>query len=124
MRVGVKQAIEQGNSLLFFPEGTRTRTGEMGDFQRGAFRMAVEYGLPIQPVVIEGIHEVLPPGVFLVGDAGRPDVRIVYLDPIEVRQDRDNARSSARVLAERVRTEIATELARLRDERHQVAAGL
>jgi len=117
MRAGVEQAIEQGNSVLFFPEGTRSRSGEMGEFHRGAFRMAVEYGLPIQPVVIEGIHEILPPGAILVRTAERPDVRIVYLDPIDVERDPDNARTVARELAERVRSRLAAELARLREQR-------
>ena len=67
--------------------------------------------------MIEGIHEVLPPGVFLVGSAKRSDVRIVYLDLIEVERDADNARSAARALAEHVRSAIADELSRLRAER-------
>lgn len=117
MRAGVEQAAMQGNSLLFFPEGTRSRSGELGKFRNGAFRMAVEYGLPIQPVVIEGIHEVLPPGVFLVGSANRPEVRIVYLELIEVERDVDNARAAARALSDRVYSTIADELARLRRER-------
>jgi 1-acyl-sn-glycerol-3-phosphate acyltransferase len=123
MRAGVEHAIEQGYSVLFFPEGTRSRTGEMGKFRRGAFRMAVEYGLPIQPVVIEGIHEVLPPGALLVGSAKRPDVRVVYLDIIEVERDVDNARSAARALSERAHSAIADELSRLRAERSAAGAG-
>jgi 1-acyl-sn-glycerol-3-phosphate acyltransferase len=117
MRAGVEQAVRQGNSVLFFPEGTRSRSGEMGNFRRGAFRMAVEYGLPIQPVVIEGIHEVLPPGALLVANAKRLDVRIVYLDLIEVERDVGNARSAARALSEHVHSAIADELLRLRTER-------
>jgi 1-acyl-sn-glycerol-3-phosphate acyltransferase len=117
MREGVEQAIDQGNSLLFFPEGTRSRSGEMATFRRGAFRMAVEYGLPIQPVVIDGIYDVLPPGVILPPSSERCDVRIVYLNPIEVERNTDNARSAARTLADRVRSQLESEIARLRAQR-------
>ena len=123
MRAGVKQAIAQGESVLFFPEGTRSRSGEMGSFQRGAFRMAVEHGLPIQPIVIDGIHDTLPPGVFLVRNSKRVDVRIVYLDPIEVERDVDGARNAARDLSKRVHDQIETELGRLRAGRDHEGSG-
>ena len=71
MRQGVEEALDHRGTLLFYPEGTRTKTGEIGDFHLGAFRMAVEYKLPIQPVVIDGLDQVFPPGKRDRADAGQ-----------------------------------------------------
>ena len=51
----VKRIIEEGYSLFVFPEGTRSATGEIGRFHRGAFYYAEQYKLPIQPILIEGM---------------------------------------------------------------------
>lgn len=56
-----RQRIADGASVLFFPEGTRSPDGRMGPFKRGAFRMALDLGLPILPLTIVGTREVLPP---------------------------------------------------------------
>jgi len=49
-----------GVSVLFFPEGTRSRDGRMKEFKKGGFVMALDMGLPILPVSISGTHKVLP----------------------------------------------------------------
>jgi 1-acyl-sn-glycerol-3-phosphate acyltransferase len=56
-----KRQIVGGTSVLFFPEGTRSETGELGPFKRGAFRFAVDLGLPVLPVTIAGTRDILPP---------------------------------------------------------------
>lgn len=55
----VKRIIEEGYSLFVFPEGTRSATGEIGRFHRGAFYYAEQYNLPIQPLLIEGMIDYL-----------------------------------------------------------------
>jgi 1-acyl-sn-glycerol-3-phosphate acyltransferase len=55
-----KDRIRGGTSVLFFPEGTRSRSGELGEFKKGAFRMALDLGLPILPMTIRGTRDVLP----------------------------------------------------------------
>jgi 1-acyl-sn-glycerol-3-phosphate acyltransferase len=52
--------IVDGMSVVFFPEGTRSRDGELNPFKKGAFRFALEMGLPILPVVIHGTKDILP----------------------------------------------------------------
>ena len=59
VRIAVER-IKAGASVLFFPEGTRTPTGTMQTFKRGAFHLAVEAGAPILPVAISGTYEILP----------------------------------------------------------------
>lgn len=55
-----KNVFKGGVSLVIFPEGTRTRDGEIGKFKRGAFEIAREMGLPIIPLRIDGGFEVMP----------------------------------------------------------------
>lgn len=77
---GVRVAAERGYSLLVFPEGTRSRSGEPLPFKKGAFRIAIDTGMPLLPVVIEGTDRIQKPDgkVFHGGD-----VRLRVLDPIE-----------------------------------------
>jgi 1-acyl-sn-glycerol-3-phosphate acyltransferase len=77
---GVRVAAERGYSLLVYPEGTRSTEGVLLPFHKGAFRIAIDTGLPLLPVVIEGTERVSRPGskLFFPGHA---TMRI--LDPIE-----------------------------------------
>ena len=54
------ERIRGGASVLFFPEGTRTPTGTMQAFKRGAFHLALKSGAPILPVAIIGTYAILP----------------------------------------------------------------
>lgn len=55
-------------SVMIFPEGTRSRTSEIGRFHKGAFFMAEELQLPVQPVYIHGNADLLPKGDFIIYD--------------------------------------------------------
>ena len=64
-----------GTSVVAFPEGTRSRDGSLGRFKKGAFRLAMERGLPVLPVSVEGTrHLVSRSGLF--GRPARVQVRI------------------------------------------------
>jgi 1-acyl-sn-glycerol-3-phosphate acyltransferase len=52
-----EKQLRNGVSVVVFPEGTRTRTGEMGTFKRGAFRIAADLSLPIVPITLRGSFE-------------------------------------------------------------------
>ncbi len=120
MRQCVEEVVARGGSALFFPEGSRSADGGIGSFGRGAFRVAVDYGLPVQPVVIEGLDRVLPPGSLLVKRSGRYPVRVSYLEPVEAPSGSGSRRDVVRALAEDVRASMAGELARLRAERGSI----
>jgi 1-acyl-sn-glycerol-3-phosphate acyltransferase len=56
-----RDQIRDGTSVIFFAEGTRSRDGRLRPFKKGAFRMALDLGLPILPVTIVGTRDILPP---------------------------------------------------------------
>jgi len=62
----VKKRIDEGYSILVFPEGTRSVDGEIKRFHKGAFWLAKELELEIQPIVLIGAHEVNPKNDILI----------------------------------------------------------
>lgn len=58
--------LSRGHSLLAFPEGTRTQTGQLGPFQPGLFRVAQRLGAPIVPVTVTGMYRVMRKGSYLI----------------------------------------------------------
>lgn len=103
-------------SFLFFPEGTRTRDGEIGPFYKGAFRLAVEQNIPIQPIVLDGLHQILPRGAFVSKSPRREVVTIRYLGLIEPPYGDGPPRQVARILSDRIRGELIDELSTLRQD--------
>ena len=112
-----EEATARGGGLLFYPEGTRSRGGEIGPFRRGAFRLAVDRQLPIQPVAIVGLDVVYPPGQLLSPVRGRHPVRIRYLEPLHPPYGEGARRDVVRSLAERVLEALVKDLALARTQR-------
>jgi 1-acyl-sn-glycerol-3-phosphate acyltransferase len=74
--------IGDGGSLLFFPEGTRSRDGRVGRLRPGAALLAAEHELPVVPIYVSGTREAMPRGHrWMVFKAGRPGPR----HPLEIR---------------------------------------
>lgn len=57
--------LRSGMSVLFFPEGTRSETDEMKEFQNGAFKLAIKEKMPVLPIVVEGTGDAMPKGTWL-----------------------------------------------------------
>lgn len=55
-----KKKITGGTSVLFFPEGSRSRDGQLKKFKKGAFKMALDLEIPILPVTINFTRNILP----------------------------------------------------------------
>ena len=73
-------SLRGGSCFVIFPEGTRSRTGSLGDFKKGGFVVAIEARSRIVPVAITGARALLPRGAFAV----RPgQVRVRVLDPVD-----------------------------------------
>ncbi len=64
----LRKKVDQGFSLIAFPEGTRSYTNKVRRFHKGAFYLAEKLGLDILPVLIHGNSEVLPKGSFIIRD--------------------------------------------------------
>jgi 1-acyl-sn-glycerol-3-phosphate acyltransferase len=79
MHAEAKRTLAAGLSVMIFPEGTRSKTGDLGPFKTGAFRLAIEAGAPILPVAIDGTDACFAPNGAVARGAGRARI----LDPIE-----------------------------------------
>ena len=82
---------ERGISLLIFPEGGRSQTGELDSFKEGAAFIAIRAGVPIVPIALKGTREVLPFGSGHVR-AGVVTMRIGEPVPTDQLQVRDRER--------------------------------
>ncbi|MDR1783324.1 MAG: 1-acyl-sn-glycerol-3-phosphate acyltransferase [Dysgonamonadaceae bacterium] len=70
-----------GASVVIFPEGSRSATGKLGKFKKGAYQMALDLKLPIVPVTINGSYEVMPKDSFLINPHR---MEMIIHDPINV----------------------------------------
>lgn len=70
------RSLRRGTSVMMFPEGTRSVNGEPGFFRRGAFQMAIDAGVPILPVVLDGSGGVLPKHGLIFTTGHRVKVRV------------------------------------------------
>lgn len=96
-----KALVDKGLSLIIFPEGTRSVDGRVAPFKGGSFLLAVEAGLPIVPISLDGSRFVMRKGR-LMTCPGR--VRLTVHEPIETA---GMPVSAARALGERVRETVA-----------------
>ncbi|MGL4345794.1 MAG: lysophospholipid acyltransferase family protein [Cellulosilyticaceae bacterium] len=73
---GIKM-IKAGHSLVIFPEGTRSRGDQMGEFKAGSFKLATKPGVPIIPVTIDGSYKLME----RQGGKVTPDKVDIYIHP-------------------------------------------
>lgn len=60
------EKVKQGRRIMIFPEGTRSRTGELQQFKKGLFHLCVQTGVPIVPIYIKGSYNILKPDTPLI----------------------------------------------------------
>lgn len=75
-----QEVLQKGASLIIWPEGHRSRNGQMGRFKNGAFALAVETGYPLVPVCIVGSGKFLSPGKRLVTPS---QIKLIMLNPLQ-----------------------------------------
>ncbi len=95
------EAFRSGTSLIAFAEGSRTRDGHVGPFQKGVFRLAIRFGVPIVPMSIVGSYEFFRTGDWMLN----PGKIVVHLhDTIETASMK---KDSAEELSDRVHAIVA-----------------
>jgi 1-acyl-sn-glycerol-3-phosphate acyltransferase len=91
--------LQKDMSVLFFPEGTRSSSDEMGEFQNGAFKFAIKEKKPILPICLKGTHAAIPKGswIFKTKVAAivtvLPEIATDEFGPGDFAQLRDSVRS-------------------------------
>ena len=94
------ELLKRGNSLVIFPEGTRSKGGPVGLFKAGGFRLAKDSGVPIVPVSIQGTADVFEKNGRLIKPA---KIKVIISPPVYSRQYKDKELIS---LAEEIRDTI------------------
>lgn len=74
------ESIKENVSVIVFPEGTRSRTGELGEFRRGAFNLATRSGKLIVPITIIGSNRIIPKGKLRIKSG---EVTVIFSPPIK-----------------------------------------
>jgi 1-acyl-sn-glycerol-3-phosphate acyltransferase len=94
--------LREGHSFVVFPEGTRSRTGELLPFKKGALILAIKAQAPVVPVAVSGGRAVMPKGSRLIWPA---TITVDFAPPIETTgltiEDRDRLAADVRHAIER-----------------------
>ncbi|MCX7737643.1 MAG: 1-acyl-sn-glycerol-3-phosphate acyltransferase [Candidatus Kapabacteria bacterium] len=77
-------SIKEDVSVIIFPEGTRSRSGELGEFRRGAFNLATRSGKLIIPITIIGTNRIIPKGKLSISTG---EVTVIFSPPIKPPQN-------------------------------------
>ena len=95
-----RRRLAAGMSIAMFPEGTRSRDGRVAPFRPATFLPAIDAGVPVVPVALEGPGRILPPGTFRV----RPGtVRVAFGPPVPTAgMERGDRRRLAREVRARI----------------------
>ena len=105
MMAACERSLRDGESVMLFPEGTRSRDGGLGAFRTGAFELAQRTGRPVLPVAVSGTADALPRRGFVL--RGRHRITVEVLEPVPPSSWEG---LSARGLAERTRDVLAASL--------------
>jgi 1-acyl-sn-glycerol-3-phosphate acyltransferase len=105
-----KEKLVNGTSVVIFPEGTRSTTGKLGGFKKGAFKLAMDLNLPILPVTIRGTKNILRNGTT---DLRPGRVQMIIHEPIDIalyseEKIRDLMDEAKKIIAEPLEREISS----------------
>ena len=79
--------IQNGKSVCIFPEGTRTFNGEVGEFKKGSFKLALEPKVKILPVTINGTYQAMNKNKFYINFGKK--IQLIIDEPIDIKKMKD-----------------------------------
>ena len=88
------ETIKNGIPMLYFPEGTRSETGDLNKFKIGAFKLASETGAEVVPICLLGTKNLLNKGSIVPGKA---EVKVKILEPTTKKPDENLEDFASRV---------------------------
>ncbi|MFD2671084.1 lysophospholipid acyltransferase family protein [Marinicrinis sediminis] len=97
------QVLRDGYNMIIFPEGTRSKTGELKDFKAGSFKLALKAKAPVVPVVIKNSYRLLQDGKL----NKHQQVEVIFTPPIETAE---LTKEESAELPDRVHARIRQEL--------------
>lgn len=103
--MAARKYLQDRCSVMFFPEGTRSRHGGVGAFSEGPFRLAIKEQLPVLPIVIDGTRNALPKHSWRFGEPSSIHLKVLPAVSTEGLSSKDAAR-----LTEDVRKRIEDQL--------------
>lgn len=109
----VEEVLGHGGSVVFFPEGTRSPDGALQGFRSGAFIGAVQAGVPVLPIVLDGTHALMVKGSLAFPRGTQKRVRVRVLGRIEAPAVGD-VTARAQALRDATRRAMVTALDELR----------
>jgi 1-acyl-sn-glycerol-3-phosphate acyltransferase len=94
----MRDRLDKKVSVMVFPEGTRSKDGELQEFKDGAFRLAIDAGVPILPLAVNGAYTALVKGSWKLG-VSNAEVRVLEPVSTEGMTKRDTLALKAKVHA-------------------------
>jgi 1-acyl-sn-glycerol-3-phosphate acyltransferase len=113
MMASCEDTLRGGLSIMMFPEGTRSATGELLPFRDGAFELAIRAQVPLLPLALAGTRNCRPKGSLWFGHA-KSHVRVLEpiatagMTPADMPSLRDTARDTIGAAVTQLRREMAT----------------
>jgi 1-acyl-sn-glycerol-3-phosphate acyltransferase len=101
---GMKDYLSSGGNLFVFPEGTRSRDGRLGPFNKGAFSIARHCRAPIHILRIRNTNALWPPGTFLFNVTKKVEIEVRRVATL--RPDYQSPSFSLQHLMEEVRSRL------------------
>ncbi|MBN3033055.1 MAG: 1-acyl-sn-glycerol-3-phosphate acyltransferase [Candidatus Saganbacteria bacterium] len=80
----IVEIVRAGESVMVFPEGTRSPDGSLGKFKRGSLMAALKSGAPVVPIAISGSYDIMPKGTYLINPS---KVRLAVGKPIYIKNE-------------------------------------
>lgn len=99
MLLTAMEYLRNGCSVMFFPEGTRSKDGRVGRFNDGAFHLAIKTQVPVLPLAVEGSYRCLTKHSWVFGEPATirlkvfPPIETAGMTPTDVASIRDQVRS-------------------------------